>query len=113
MGLILCIYCAGFFYFKDLIFYGSIVDPGMEVYMSNIKEVIAFMLITYGSLFCGLGLEVTCSKLMGFAKKRIRALYATKKKREFYRSQMKLLRRQKKELQKKNLVSILWAVLKG
>lgn len=70
------------------------------------------MLITYGSLFCGLGLEVTCSKLMGFAKK-IRALYATKKKREFYRSQMKLLRRQKKELQKKNLASILWAVLKG
>lgn len=85
----------------------------MEVYMSNIKEVIAFMLITYGSLFCGLGLEVTCSKLMGFAKKRIRALYATKRKREFYRSQMKLLRRQKKELQKKNLASILWAVLKG
>ena len=76
--------------------------------MSNIKEVIAFMLITYGSLFCGLGLEVTCSKLMGFAKKRIRALYATKRKREFYRSQMKLLRRQKKELQKKNLAFILY-----
>ena len=113
MGLILCVYCAGVFYFSDPIFYGSIDDPGMEVYMSNKGDVIAFMLITYGSFFCGLGLEVTCRKMMGFAKKRIRALYATKKKREFYRSQMKLLRRQKKELQKKNLASILLEVLKG
>ena len=111
--LILCIYCAEVFYFSDAIFYGSIADPGMEVYMSNKEDVIAFMLITYGSFFCGLGLEVTCRKMMGFTKKKIQALYATKKKREFYRSQMKLLRRQKKELQKKNLASILWAVLKG
>ena len=81
--------------------------------MSNMKEVIAFILITYGSLFCGWGLDVACRKMMGFAKKKVQALYVTKKYREFYRSQMKLLRRQKKELQKKNLVSVLWAVLKG
>lgn len=81
--------------------------------MSNKVDVIAFMLITYGSLFCGWSLDVTCRKMMGFAKKKVQALYATKQKREFYRSQMKLLRRQKKELQKKNLASILWAVLKG
>lgn len=98
---------------SDPIFYGSIADPGMEVYMSNKGDVIAFMLITYGSLFCGWGLDVACRKMMGFTKKKIQALYATKEKRELYRSQMKLLRRQKKELQKKNLASILWAVLKG
>lgn len=104
--------CRGFL-FSDPIFYGSIADPGMEVYMSNKGDVIAFMLITYGSLFCGWGLDVACRKMMGFTKKKIQALYATKEKRELYRSQMKLLRRQKKELQKKNLASILWAVLKG
>lgn len=81
--------------------------------MSNKGDVIAFMLITYGSLFCGWGLDVACRKMMGFTKKKIQALYATKEKRELYRSQLKLLRRQKKELQKKNLASILWAVLKG
>lgn len=47
--------------------------------MSNKEDVIAFMLITYGSFFCGLGLEVTCRKMMGFTKKKIQALYATKK----------------------------------
>ena len=48
LDLILCIYCAEVFYFSDAIFYGSIADPGMEVYMSNKVDVIAFMLITYG-----------------------------------------------------------------
>lgn len=37
--------------------------------MSNKGDVIAFMLITYGSLFCGWGLDVACRKMMGFTKK--------------------------------------------